>query len=190
MVWYSQHSRLDLDLFLFSARHNGVVFTTLEASHLPQYSYQRYCPGDMSDVECGAMISGALAKQTSWIREAQPAAKIITYLWSELLSKFKAGLLIIPEGVEIVFTDAGQGRIGGLDDIHLASGIYYHTAMLDGGANQITEMVSPGLIFSQMFHVYKNASKYVASVGVSLTRAHAHTHSLYTCGTPTSCLRV
>jgi hypothetical protein len=47
----------------------------------------------------------------------------------------------------------------GLDDIHLADGLYYHTAMLDGTANQLTEMISPALIFSQLYHVYKNASK-------------------------------
>ena len=38
------------------------------------------------------MVSGAIANQTQWIREAQPGAKIITYLWQELLELFKSGV--------------------------------------------------------------------------------------------------
>lgn len=30
----------------------------------------------------------------------------------------------MPEGVKVVFTDSGKGHIGGLDDIHLADGLY------------------------------------------------------------------
>jgi hypothetical protein len=37
---------------------------------------------------------------------------------------FAAGHLIVPEGVKVVFTDSGKGHIGGLDDIHLADGLY------------------------------------------------------------------
>lgn len=82
------------------------------------------CPKEMSDETCGELVSGAIANQTSWIRAADgPGAKIITYLWQELLELFKSGHLVIPEGVRIVFTDAGKGYIGGLDDIHLADGL-------------------------------------------------------------------
>ena len=59
---------------------------------------------------------------------------------------------------QVVFTDAGKGHIGGLDDIHLADGLYYHTAMLDGGSNQLTEMISPALIFEQLWALAANAS--------------------------------
>jgi hypothetical protein len=118
-----------------------------------------YCPKDLSEAECGQMVSGALANQTAWIRAAQPAAKIITYLWSELLSLFKSGDLIVPEGVKVVFTDSGKGHIGGLEDIHLAEGLYYHTAMLDGSANQLTEMISPALIFSQLWALVSGAAE-------------------------------
>ena len=37
-----------------------------------------YCPGDITQAACGEMLSGAIANQTAWIREAQPNAKIIT----------------------------------------------------------------------------------------------------------------
>lgn len=96
------------------------------------------CPNDMSEAACGELVSGAVANQTAWIRAADGKdAKIITYLWAELLALFKSGHLVVPDGVKIVFTDAGKGHIGGLDDIHLADGLYYHTAMLDGGSNQL-----------------------------------------------------
>lgn len=104
------------------------------------------------------MLSSAIGNQTMWIRAAQPEAKIITYLWDELLGLFKSGVLKIPAGVQIIFTDAGKGKIGGLDDIHLADGLYYHTMMLDGSSNQITEMISPALIFSQLWEFVANAS--------------------------------
>lgn len=132
------------------ANINKDIIWTVGLRGLWDYSM---CPRDFSPVQCGQIISDALANQTDWIKQASKAAnvkdppKIITYLWSELLTLFKAGMLTVPEGVKVIFTDAGKGRIGGLEDVHLADGLYYHTAMLDGGANQLTEMISPALIF-------------------------------------------
>ena len=64
------------------------------------------CPRDISEAACGAMISGAVANQTAWIREAQgDGARIITYLWSELLSLFKSGHLVVPDGVKVRYRD-------------------------------------------------------------------------------------
>jgi len=37
-----------------------------------------YCPKDISTKDCGAMLSGAIANQTQWIRKRQPDAPIIT----------------------------------------------------------------------------------------------------------------
>ena len=63
------------------------------------------CPRDMSDATCGELVSGAVANQTAWIRAADGKdAKIITYLWAELLALFKSGHLVVPDGVKIVFT--------------------------------------------------------------------------------------
>ena len=52
------------------------------------------------------------------------------YLWDELLGLFKAGVLKVPEGVRVVFTDQDKGKIGGLDDIHLADGLCVETEYL------------------------------------------------------------
>lgn len=160
--------------------------------------------------DCGRQISEAMANQTAWVRAvqvrrkgrgawparrchpptraslrlapllAQPNASLVTYMWSEALGLLTAGLLVIPEGVRVIFTDAGtqglpsfsrlpaslpaclrawQARAGpasyrlsrpspaGAGFIRTdanfsayAHGVYYHTAMYDGNANQLTEM--------------------------------------------------
>ena len=62
--------------------------------------------------------------QTGWIREAQPHAAIVTYLWGEGLGLYLGGFLRIPDGVKVLFTDAGKGLIGGLGNLKNASGLY------------------------------------------------------------------
>lgn len=65
----------------------------------------------------------------------------------------------MPAGIRIIFTDAGKGKVLDSADFRLSSGLYYHTAMLDGTSNQLTEMISPALIFSQLYPFAKNASE-------------------------------
>ncbi len=38
----------------------------------------------------------------------QPNASIVTYMWDEALGLLTSGLLVIPEGVRVLFTDAGE----------------------------------------------------------------------------------
>ena len=79
---------------------------------------------------------------------------MILYMWQELLELLTAGFLAIPEGVKVVFTDAGSGYVR-LDAnwTTWAAGVYYHTAMLDGVANQLTEMVPVSRIAQQLINV-------------------------------------
>eukprot|EP00040_Diaphanoeca_grandis_P030556 m.180759 g.180759 ORF g.180759 m.180759 type:complete len:817 (-) comp32035_c1_seq2:48-2498(-) len=118
-----------------------------------------YCDKATSQEKCGELISTAMANQTAWIREVQPHADIVTYLWGEGLGLYTAGVLKIPEGVKILFTDRGHGYIGGLGDLKNATGVYYHTAMLDGSANQVSEMVPPSRIFSEFAAFIANCSE-------------------------------
>ena len=69
---------------------------------------------------------------------------MILYMWQELLELLTLGHLVIPEGVDVVFTDAGSGYIR-VDSnwTTYCQGIYYHSAMYNGQANQLSEMV-PG----------------------------------------------
>ena len=148
----------------------------------------------------GAGSSHLLPPRSSPLPPSQPNASLVTYMWSEALELLTAGLLVIPEGVRVIFTDAGAGveeKRGGESLVHgrgcarrerkgvkeaaatatvgsqgsstgerckrpslsplsmgagagfiradanfsaYAHGIYYHTAMYDGNANQLTEM--------------------------------------------------
>ncbi|XP_065830339.1 uncharacterized protein [Oscarella lobularis] len=123
---------------------------------LNDYSYP--CPG-CSDEEKAELISTAIGNQTAWIRAVQPDADLITYLWDEGANYFRKGLLHIPEGVHIIFTDEGAGFVQDIDLLQPGSGLYFHTAMLNGHANQLTEMVPPARFYEegQQF-VKKNAT--------------------------------
>jgi len=115
---------------------------------LNDFSYP-YCSGD---ADCGQQITEVLANQTAWLAAAgQGDAARVLYLWQELLPLLASGDLRLPQGVDIVFTDAGAGfiRTDG-NTTQYAAGVYYHTAMYNGHANQLTEMVPADRIFSQV----------------------------------------
>ena len=67
---------------------------------------------------------------------------MILYMWQELLELLALGHLVIPDGVDVVFTDAGSGYIR-VDSnwTQYCQGVYYHSAMYNGQANQLSEMV-------------------------------------------------
>lgn len=113
------------------------------------------CKGD---AECGKLISEAMGNQTAWIRAVQPNATIILYLWQELLDYLSRGYLVLPADTQIVFTDAGNGFIR-VDSnwSTYCSGIYYHTAMYEGTANQLTEMVPVDRIIAQFTPVVRQS---------------------------------
>jgi hypothetical protein len=98
----------------------------------------------------GAAISKAIARQVELVRKVQPKAPIISNLWMEGARMYHDGHIKLPDGVTTVWADDGTGII---DDKGLAKagqGIYYHTAMLSGQHNQLSEMVPPGRIYSEM----------------------------------------
>ena len=101
--------------------------------------------------DCGSQISDVLGNQTAWVQAAQPDAPMILFMWDELLDLLAKGHLAIPPGVSVVFTDAGDGFIRVNDNVtRLAAGCYYHTAMMDGFANQLTELVPVDRIIAQV----------------------------------------
>jgi len=86
-------------------------------------------------------------------------AKMITYLWAEGIKYLEDGLLNIPDDVTIVFTDSGGGYINRIDLAKPGDGVYYHTAMYDSQANQLTEMVPPSRMYENVgAMVKKNAT--------------------------------
>lgn len=96
------------------------------------------------------VISRAIAAQVKLIRRAQPNADIITNLWWEGADLWHAGLLDLPEDVIVVWPDDGTGTIRDRGRVAAGHGIYYHTAMVNGQANQLSEMVPPGRIHHEI----------------------------------------
>lgn len=98
----------------------------------------------------GAVITKAIARQVALIREADPQAMIIANLWMEGAEMMHAGHLKLPDGVVVVWADDGSGLIRDNGTVKTGQGTYYHTAMLSGWHNQLSEMVPPGRIYAEL----------------------------------------
>ena len=98
----------------------------------------------------GKLISRAIAKQVEMIRAAQPEADCICNLWMEGVELYQRGYVTLPEGVILVWPDDGGGIIRDEGRVKAGQGTYYHTAMLSGRHNQLTEMVPPGRIHQEL----------------------------------------
>ncbi len=107
-------------------------------------------PDVRSGQQRGELISRAVARQVEWIRRKDPRAKMIMNLWAEGAELYHAGYLKVPEGVTIVWPDDGAGMIRDRGLMKAGQGIYYHTAMLSGVSNQLSELVNPGLICGEL----------------------------------------
>ena len=111
--------------------------------------------------ECGAAVTAAMSNQTAWIRSTpgQENATLIFYTWQEDLELLANGYIILPENVDLIFTDAGFGYIRVNSNwTKYCNGVYYHTAMYDGSANQLGDMIPVDRIASQFAPVV-NESK-------------------------------
>jgi hypothetical protein len=86
-------------------------------------------------------------------------------MWMEGSELYQKGFLKLPEGVTLVWADNGAGFISDKPRVNVWSnqtapdeegrvqkgnGIYYHTAMLNGRANQLSEMVPPSRIYHEI----------------------------------------
>ena len=100
----------------------------------------------------GMVISQVIANMSQWIdKQYGPNINKLTYLWAEGIGYFADGYLKVPNDVSIILTDNGNGIIKDTDQYaNVSEGIYTHTAMYNGNANQLTEMVSPFRHFSEI----------------------------------------
>ena len=98
----------------------------------------------------GAVITAVIAKQVELIRAADPQAMIIANLWMEGAEMMQAGHLKLPAGVVQVWPDDGTGIIRDDNMVKAGQGTYYHTAMLNNTANQLSEMVNPARILHEL----------------------------------------
>lgn len=98
----------------------------------------------------GALISKAMAKQLEIVRSVHPDAKFITNLWQEGARLVQQGDLKIPPEVSAVWADDGYGYLQDHGEVAAGQGIYDHVAMMNGRANQLSEMVPIERSFSEI----------------------------------------
>jgi hypothetical protein len=89
----------------------------------------------------GQLISKAIAAQISIVRSVRPDAKFVTNLWQEGARLVQQGDLKIPPEVSTVWADDGYGYLQDHGEVTTGQGAYDHVAMMNGRANQLTEMV-------------------------------------------------
>lgn len=89
----------------------------------------------------GHLISKAIADQIGIVRSVRPDAKFVTNLWQEGARLVHNGDLKIPPEVSTVWADDGYGYLQDHGEVTAGQGAYDHVAMMNGRANQLTEMV-------------------------------------------------
>ena len=80
----------------------------------------------------------------------RPNAQFVTNLWQEGARLVQSGDMKIPPEVATVWADDGYGYIQDHGEVARGQGIYDHVAMMNGRANQLTEMVPIERSFSEL----------------------------------------
>ena len=89
----------------------------------------------------GALITKAIADQIGIVRGLRPNPHFVTNLWQEGARLLAQGDLQIPPEVGTVWADDGYGDLEDHGEVRAGQGAYDHVAMMNGRANQLTEMV-------------------------------------------------
>lgn len=139
------------------------VLWTVGLRGLSDSSYASYDPSVQNDTRAqGRVIGSAMAEQVRIVRAAHPDASFITNLWQEGAGLVQRGELTIPEGVHAVWADDGYGNLQDAGRVTAGQGAYYHVAMMNGRANQLTEMVPVERIYSELGrYIAAGATHYV-----------------------------
>lgn len=103
-----------------------------------------------NDKALGALITKAIADQLHIVRSVRPNAQFITSLWQEGARLMRQGDLRIPPEVSTVWADDGYGYLQDHGEVTSGQGAYDHVAMMNGRANQLTEMVPIERSFSEV----------------------------------------
>jgi len=115
-----------------------------------------------NDPLLGKRISDAIDTQMKIVRAKYPKAQFVTDLWQEGARLMQAGLIKIPPEVTLVWADTGYGDMQDGGKVAAGQGMYIHTAMMNGQANQLSELVSVGVIQEELGRYIKaGATAYV-----------------------------
>jgi hypothetical protein len=115
-----------------------------------------------TDTEHAQAIQRAIDAQMKIVTPLRQNPHFLFNAWSEAVPLVEKGLLQIPPGVTLVWPDDGFGIIRDGGKISAGEGVYYHTAMYNSMANQLTEMVPLERIQSELGRAAKaNATEYL-----------------------------
>lgn len=103
-----------------------------------------------NDKHLGELISKAISQQMRIVRAVRPDARFVTDFWQEGARLVHNGELTIPPGVIHVWADTGYGNPQDNGMVGKGEGVYYHDAMLNGRANQLSEMVPVSRIYAEL----------------------------------------
>ena len=103
-----------------------------------------------NDPLLGQRISEAIADQMKIVRAKYPNAQFVTDLWQEGARLMQEGYLKIPPEVSLVWADTGYGDMQDGGKVAAGQGMYFHVAMMNGQANQLSEMVPVSIIQSEI----------------------------------------
>ena len=115
-----------------------------------------------NDPLLGQRISDAIAEQMKIVRAKYQNAQFVTDLWQEGARLMREGYLKIPPEVTLVWADTGYGDMQDGGKVGAGQGAYFHTAMMNGQANQLSEMVPVQVVQSELGRYIKaGATSYV-----------------------------
>lgn len=127
------------------------VLWTVGLRGLSDASYAAFDPNvGNNDKALGELVTKAIADQMQIVRSLRPDAKFITSLWQEGARLVQEGYLKIPPEVGVVWADTGYGYMQDKGLVAAGQGAYYHVAMYNARANQLSEMVPVERIDSEL----------------------------------------
>ena len=103
-----------------------------------------------NDPLLGERVSEAIKEQIEIVRAKYPNAQFVTDLWQEGARLMQNGYLKVPPEVLLVWADTGYGDMQDGGKVAAGQGAYFHTAMMNGHANQLSEMVPVSVIHSEL----------------------------------------
>ncbi|MCX6622458.1 MAG: glycosyl hydrolase 115 family protein [Acidobacteria bacterium] len=94
-----------------------------------------------TDEARGKMIGSCINIQLELVRRDRPHAGFLMNAWDEAVPLIRQGFLKVSSDVTLVWPDNGFGVIRDEGAIAKGQGIYYHTAMYNYRANQLSENI-------------------------------------------------
>ena len=142
---------------------NDEILWSVGLRGLSDQSYAQLDPSVRgNDALLGQRISDAIAVQMKIVRARYPKAQFVTDLWQEGARLMDEGYLKIPPEVTLAWADTGYGDMQDGGKAAAGQGMYIHVAMMNGQANQLSELVPVGVIQEELGrYINAGATSYV-----------------------------